>query len=188
MAPKKTIKRNKLSDSQLKSEIIALFNSAITGKMDVFGNIRNKFTIARDRYTNMYNICYSEWGALKANADKEVTEAAAIYAAKIGLKSKLDKQLHIQKQIDEIQADIDSGILVDYAYVNFKFEKIEKVMNAETKAYLRLAIKTLYAELNKMEGDYAVTRTDVTTNGESITPTIVLNQFLGAAIDIKESE
>lgn len=183
MSVKKEIKRNKLSDSQLKAEITTLFNSGISGKMEVFGNIRNTFTIARDRFTKMYDLCYSEWGKIKEQATTEATVHAAGEAARIGLKSKIEKQLHLQEQVNGIQADLNRGIVEDYVFIQGKYEMVEKVMNAETKAYLRKTIKEIYAEINKMDGDYApvkVANTD--PDGNPSAPTI-LNFPVGLSIE-----
>lgn len=169
MSKKADLKRIKLSDQQLKSEIISLFNSGNTGKTDLYGLIRIKYTLARDRYFKMYDLCYSEWAKIKEEANTGVTIRAAEEAARIGLKSKIEKQAHLQKQIDDIQSDLDANIMVDYYYEEGVPVKIEKEMNVETKAYLRKTIKELYAELNKMEGDYApakIAQTD--KNGEDI--------------------
>ena len=157
----KPIKKIKLSDSQLKAEVIAIFNTGISGKMEVYGNIRNKYTIARDRFTEMYNLCYSEWSKIKEQATSDVTIQAATEAAKIGIKTKLEKQVHLQSQIDSIQADLDRGVLEKYAVIEGRWVMEPQIMNAETKAVLRKTIKELYAELNKMDGDYAPVKSNV---------------------------
>jgi len=174
MKQKKDIKRTKLSDAQLKSEIMTLFNEGKTGKTDLYGIIRTKYTLSRSRYFIMYDSCYSEWSRIKEQANTLATTEAAEIAAKIGLKSKLEKQLHIQKQIDEIQEELDRGVLEEYAVINGEWVMEPKIMNAETKAYLRKTMKDLYAELNKMEGDYAPTKLAQTdTKGNDIAPTVI---------------
>ena len=184
MAAKK-IKKTKLSDSMLKSEILAIFNGGITGKMEVYGTLRNKYSIARDRYTGMYDISLLEWGIIKSGVDKVVTVDAAIASANIGVKSKLDKQLHLQKQIDDIQADIDAGITNEYTIIEGKMQKVTKDLNAETKAILRRAIKDIYAELNKMAGDYAPAKLSLTDPDGNVIPRLLsdeqFNQALKAA-------
>lgn len=103
-------------------------------------------------------------GIQKERQEKATKAADAVYietksdAVKNGLKSKLEKQLHIQKEIEGIQSDIDRGILEDYVIISGRVQMVNKKMNAESKAYLRKVIKELYAELNKMEGDYAPTK------------------------------
>jgi hypothetical protein len=170
---KKNIKRNKLSDSALKAEIITLFNTGITGKMEVFGTIRKLYTLARDRFTEMYDSCYLEWSKIKEQANSEATTEAAIIVAKSGLKSKIEKQYHLQQQIDEIQNELERGILEKYAVINGEWTMEPQIMNAETKAVLRKTIKELYAELNKMCGDYSPTKIANTDgSGNDISPII----------------
>lgn len=164
----KATKRKKLSDSQLKTEVIALFNTGISGKMEVFGNIRQKNTIARDRFSRMYKSCYIEWAKIKEQAGNEATILAADEAAKRGLKSKLDKQEHLQKAINEIQADIDRAISEEYIFEDGVYTLQENIMTAQTKAYLRKTIKELYSELNKMEGDYAPAKTEVKIDAKDL--------------------
>lgn len=106
----------------------------------------------------MYDLCYSEWGTLKAMADSEATTKAAGEAARIGLKSKLEKQMMIQKQIEGMEAELTMGYWMDIVIVRRKEREVKKVLNPLEKTSLRKAIKDLYAELNKMEGDYAPTK------------------------------
>lgn len=158
MATKKIKKRIKLSDAQLKSEILSLFNSGKTGKTDLYGVIRIKYTLSRGRYFKAYDQCYAEWVKINEQATIEASVQSAKESAQMGLKSKLDRQMLLQKQIDDIQAEIDRGILEEYAYISGKYKKVDKVMNAETKAQLRKTMKDLVAELNKMDGAYAPTK------------------------------
>jgi hypothetical protein len=158
------IKRLKLSDSQLKSEILSFFSEGKTGKTDLFGLIRINYTIGRDRYFKVYDETYSVWAKLKEVSEKDAIVASAGDALKSGLKSKIEKQLHLQKAIDEIQADIDRGISEEYIFENGVYTLQENIMTAQTKAYLRKTIKELYAELNKMEGDYAPNQVGHTFN------------------------
>ena len=172
MGKKKEIKRTKLSDSQLKSEIFALFNTGNTGKTDLYGLIRTKYTLARGRYFKMYDLCLAEWSKIKEQADSEATIQAAGEAAKNGLKSKIEKQVHIQRLIDSIQTDIDNGFYETIAgSVNPQILQI--ALSPMEKAALGKTIKDLYAELNKMEGDYAPTKTAFTdTSGNDLKITL----------------
>lgn len=154
----KGTKRNKLSDSKLKSEIIAIFNSGITGKMEVFGTIRKSFTIARDRFTANYNTCYSEWGRIKEDADKKATAQGAEEAATIGLKSKSEKAMGLQAEIENIDNQLSGKTKCNFVVGN-------KIMKSHNDDVFMLPVqihnqlrdrKLQYtAELNKMEGDYA---------------------------------
>ena len=165
MRKEKITGRTSISDAQLKSELRKLFSKGTTQKSNAYEQTRTKFKMSKQRFWKMFDVVHSDWAKLKDKAESEGISEATKEAAKTGLKSKLEKQLHIQKEIDGIQADIDRGILEEYVFEKGIFTKKDKVMNAETKAYLRKIIKELYAELNKMEGDYAATKSDVNVNG-----------------------
>ena len=171
-----TKKRNKLSDSQLKTEIIAVFNSGISGKMEVFGTIRNKFTCARDRFTEMYNTCYSEWSKIKEQASSDATVQAADKAAKIGLKSKLQKQIELQNEVDYIDKQIRGEVKFTFVVGN-KVMKSHNMDNGteifmlpvQVQNNLRAQKLQYMAELNKMDGDYAPTKVAQTNkDGEDL--------------------
>jgi hypothetical protein len=156
----KQIERKSISDAQLRSELRKLFAKGITQKSNAYEQTRTKFKMEKQRFWKMFDVVHSDWANLKDKAESEGISEATKEAVKTGLKSKLEKQLHIQNQIDAIQADIDRGVLEEYTYIHGEYEVVEKIMNAETKAYLRKTMKDLYAELNKMEGDYAPTKVD----------------------------
>jgi len=99
------------------------------------------------------NALQAEQTAIRAQAEESIKEESNLL--KIKIRSFLEKKEHIQKMIDDIETDIQRGIVEDYFTVQGKVQIVNKIMNAETKAYLRKTIKELYAELNKMEGDYA---------------------------------
>jgi hypothetical protein len=124
-----------------------------------------------DRHWKTANDTQKERQQKASKAVDKVYIETKVEAAKTGLKSKLEKQLHIQKEIDGIQSDIDRGILEDYVILGGKLQTVKKIMNAETKAYLRKTMKDLYAELNKMEGDYAPTKVANTDkDGNDVAP------------------
>lgn len=150
-----------ISDAQLRSELIKLFEKGETGKTDLYGLLRTKHKMGRDRYFQAYDTAMNEWQKVKERTTNEQVQANTIDGLKSGLKSKLERQLHLQKQIDDIQMDIDKGILEDYVVVGGKLQVVNKIMNAETKAYLRKTIKELTAELNKMDGSYSPTKSEV---------------------------
>ena len=143
-------------------------------RAQTLGKIGKKWEISRttfDRHWKTANDTQKERQARASKAaDKAYIETKA-ESVKTGLKSKLEKQLHIQEQINAIQSDIDRGILEDYVVLGGKLQTVNKIMNAETKAYLRKTIKELYAELNKMEGDYATNK--IEHSGEVVQKIII---------------
>lgn len=158
MGIKKAIKRTKLSNSQLKSEILALFNTGFTGKTELFGIIRIKYTLARDRYFKMYDECYLGWGKTKEIADNEATVSAATESARKGLKSKLEKQINLQNEINQIDSQLSGEVISSYIVGNKVHESHDEAGNFNLPIQVQndLRVKKLQytAELNKMEGDY----------------------------------
>jgi len=89
-------------------------------------------------------------------------------ALKSGLKSKLEKQLSLQNQIAEIEKILESGITPD-TIIDVKTSSsfdIERKLTAIERSHLMKTLRELTAELNKMAGDYAVTKSEVTVKGE----------------------
>jgi hypothetical protein len=153
--------KKRISEAHLKSVIRAELSKGNTKKTNCYELLRTRYRLTKSTFLKTFDVVHSHWAKLKEKGESEGIVAAVREAAKNGLKSKFDKQLHIQKQIEDIQADIDRGILEDYVLIAGKLQTVNKIMNAESKAYLRKVIKELYAELNKMEGDYAAQKLEV---------------------------
>lgn len=178
--PSKQITDRKIiSDAQLKHEIFKQFAKGNTGKTDLYGLLRTNFKLGRDRYFNSYDVALSDWAKLKDKAEGEGIISKTIEAAKNGLKSKIEKQFEIQKEIEIIDKQIKGE-------VQFSFILGSKVMNSHNGDKFMLPVQVqndlrkrkleYYAELNKMDGDYApakVARTD--TDGNDITDVIFVD-------------
>jgi len=144
-----------ISDAQLHNWLIAMFEKGNTGKTNLYELLRTSKSIMKERCLKAYDKAIVEWQEMKEKSTSEQVEANTIEQLKTGLKSKIEKKRHIQDQINGIQADLDRAIVEDYVVLGGKLQVVNKIMNAETKAYLRKTMKDLYAELNKMDGDYA---------------------------------
>ena len=167
--------RKSISDAQLKSVIRKELSNGNTIKTNCYELLRTKYKLTKQTFLKTFDLVHFDWAKIKDKAESEGLLEAMKQAAKSGLKSKIEKQLHIQKEIEGIQADIERGILEDYIVIGGKLQIVNKIMNAESKAYLRKTIKELYAELNKMEGDYApskVAQTDTAGNDKEFNITL----------------
>lgn len=85
----------------------------------------------------------------------EANTHAAVQAAKTGLKSRDERLLILQEQVDSVRDEIAKGKDVEYSMVKGKMKRHPRDMSAQTKAYLRRTLKDLQAEISKIEGDYA---------------------------------
>ena len=148
----------RLSDTEFKKILFSELkkeDSIAHSKTNFFKLLRTKYSIHKGRALELHDRFYSEWANMRDKGLANGIVRAAEKEAQMGLKSKLERQIHLQKQIDDIQSDIDRGIIEDYIIVGGKLQVVNKIMNAETKAYLRKIMKELTAELNKMDGSYA---------------------------------
>ncbi len=159
--------------------------------LDMWAKYRQTWAKGKTTFDKDWNIANDkaiDYKNLANKAKDEATIAVEVEAVKNGLKSKLEKQIHLQKEIDAIQSDIDAGVMVDYYYADGIPTACDKEMNAETKAYLRKTIKDLYAELNKMEGNYAPTKVANTdTEGKTISQTFTIMP-IAAAVSLIEKD
>jgi hypothetical protein len=164
--------RQTISDAQLTSELIKLFERGNTAKANSYELLRTRFKISKQRCLNFYDKAIETWQTERSKADNEQIQANAKETLKSGLKSKIEKQKHLQEQIDAIEADINAGIMVDYVVVAGKLQVVNKIMDAETKAFLRKTMKDIYAELNKMDGSYAAQKMEISETKTILPPNI----------------
>ena len=146
----KAIIKKTISDAQLKSELFKLFNKGQTGKTDLYGLLRTKSKLGRDRYFKAYDLAYSEWQITqeKANVDQSIENGKE--ALKLGLKSKIERQLQLQAMLEPeyrheeiVGTDVKSGKVI----------RAMRVLNPMER-------KHIHAELSKMDGSYAATKID----------------------------
>ena len=161
----------------------------------VLGKIGKKWGISRttfDRHWKMAN----EQHLVKQRAIKSklaiIDEQAAIEARKRAIMDAEDRQEELSKAC----LDLIQKIKGEKRFTFFQGGKIVQSHNGETfmlpvdtQIKILDTVKGLIAELNKMGGNYAATKVAATnTAGEDVAPMIVLNQYMGAAIEIRESE
>ena len=108
-----------ISEAQLKKELFKLFNKGKTGKTDLYGVIRTKYTMGRDRYFKNYDLAIAEWQKIQEKAQTEQTIDNAKESLKTGLKEKIIRQLELQSMLEPnyrheeiVGADIKTGKVI----------------------------------------------------------------------------
>lgn len=98
----------------------------------------------------------------KANEAKErVSIELEKEAVKQGLKTKLDRLMILQNQVEDILKRLEKGTHPQETFKDGKVLKFERELTpSEITAYNR-TIKELQAEISKIEGDYASDKLDV---------------------------
>lgn len=161
----------------------------------VLGVSRGKWGLAPttfDRYWKMANEQYKEAQEPIIKELAGIDKEKAIEAHKAGLNTKFQIAMDLQNEIKVMQNQL-KGLS------QFTFTVGNKIMNSHTHGVFMLPVqvqneiraKILYfsSEISKLEGYYQPTKIAQTDKeGNDVPPMIVLNQFMGAAIDIKESE
>ena len=142
-----------ISDDQLKAEIISLLESGKEEKENFWVLFSTKYKLGRNRYYKIFKSTYTGWSRLKDKAQGEVIIANTANGLKNGIKTKIERVLILQTQVNELLADL----------------KNPKIKSQPTiKAYLRKTLRDIQSEISKIEGDYAPA---VITNNITITDT-----------------
>ena len=80
-------------------------------------------------------------------------------AVKIGLKSKFERLLILQKEVDNCTLDLENGFTEELKSTG---ELLTRPITIQEKTALRNTIKNLQSEISKIEGDYAPTKAENT--------------------------
>ena len=165
MPKPKLIERKTISDAQLHSWFLSTFESEKTGKTDLLGLLRTSYKIGRDRYFKAYDIAYIEWQETRKKADSIQIQANAKEALKSGLKSKIERVLFYQNEIEIMEKQLKGEVEFTFKVGN----KINKSHNSgvfmlpiDEQNKIRQVIKDYQSEISKMEGDYAPTSQSIT--------------------------
>ena len=82
-------------------------------------------------------------------------------AVKLGLKSKIERTLNLQKQLDDLQIRLDRNAEEDIVVVQGKIQKVKRPLTVSETTNLVKTIKELTALIGVNEGDAATTKTEI---------------------------
>lgn len=130
-----------------------------------------KLHLSKRTITNYWNIAQSRYSELSSSINKQL-EIDSIDAAKErlkeGLKSKSERLLNLQNQVDELKLEIERNIMHFHSFADGEIITGVRTMNSLERAKISEVIKSIQAEISKIEGDYAAVKQDLTTKGESL--------------------
>jgi formyltetrahydrofolate synthetase len=170
-----------MADGEFKSQLFKIFDKGITAPMEVGGILRKKYSFGNDRFQNMYRLAYSEYAAIKEKAEAEALSQNAGDAVKIALKAKIERQAKIEKQIADIEAMLETGKTFDTAIIKNAPKEFERKLTPTEIANFHKTITSLNAELSKMAGEYAPTRTRI--GGDPDSPPLQ-NEQINSNVDL----
>jgi len=100
----------------------------------------------------------------RASRVAAVTTTIAIREAGRGLKTRHERLLILQEEVEAARAELKAGKDIGYVVVDGKKKRTVKSISVATKAYLRRTIAVLQAEISKIEGDYAPEKREIDIN------------------------
>lgn len=130
------------------------------GFSEMFSVCLEKFSISEVTFSKDWGkaqIVFSEYQKTLKEAKDKVSINLEVKALESGLKSKFDRLAILQNQVDEIMTDLKVGLIEK---PNGEFRELNPV----EKSKLRQVLKEIQAEISKIDGDYAPTKTDLSIN------------------------
>jgi hypothetical protein len=169
-------KKKFLTEVALRNEYIKLFEAGNTENTSTYNDIRQRFTIAKARHIKIYYKTLEEWSKFKDIAIVNQIQANTEIGLKSGIKSKIDRLLELQEQIKKLNDELEANIMIVSTFAEGELLTGTRPMNAIEKTTINKTIKEIRAEISKIEGDYAPTKSAQTNSaGEdvaTVAPTI----------------
>lgn len=140
-----------ISDGQLRTELIQLFENGNTDKGKCLEVLGSKYKIQVQRFYKKCNETLLEWQNLKDKATNDQIQDNAIECVKSGLKSKIDWVLQLQKELEEN--------VVEESLWDFKTNKPIRYYRAMTPTERKGYIERI-AKFQGMDAPSKVAQTD----------------------------
>ena len=162
-------KKTYLSDIALQHEYIKLFEAGNAENTSTYNDIKQRYTIAKARHIKIYYKAIEEWAKLKDIAIAKQIQANTEIVLKSGIKSKIDRLLELQEQIKSLNDELTANIMIVSTFYDGEIITGARPMNSIEKSAINKTIKEIRAEISKIEGDYAPTKSAQTNiNGEDV--------------------
>jgi hypothetical protein len=130
-----------------------------------------KFNLSKPTFSKYWKIANEKHAEFINKRETKINEATihqAIETHSNGLKSKSERLMNLQKQADDIQRMLDSNITPDIVKSpkQLEYMEIERKLTYIERSQLMKALRELQAEISKIEGDYAATKTQIEVKQE----------------------
>lgn len=161
--------QKRLSDELFKDLLFKELNSGNEKahlKTNFFQLIQTSYSLDKTRGLKLHDLYYPEWVNLQNKANSEETISQAKQAVKTQINTKNERLAILQKQIDELMYDLQHGMIE-------KGDGSLRELNPVEKSKLRQVIKEIQSEISKIEGDYAVSKTETKITGLGASAVIV---------------
>lgn len=140
--------------------ILDCFGKGIVERGEVmakFGEVWQTPPRTFDRYFKTAKESYSEQRETINNEKLSTTIEVEKEAVKMGVKSKIERLLILQREVDNCALDLENGFTEE---LKSDGQLLIRPITIQEKTALRNTIKNLQSEISKIEGDYAVTKNE----------------------------
>lgn len=140
-----------IKDEALKLVLNVHFEKGETAPTNLYELLRTKYKFGKQRFFKIANDALTEWSSLKKKAQNEQITQLEKEAVKEAVMSRVERQ-KILTQIARGEIPLRKAMVVDgiIEYIDIVPDWMDR--------------KQSIAELNKMEGDYAPTKTELSTD------------------------
>lgn len=153
MAERKTIK-----DDALKLLLVKHFEKGETAPTNLYELLRTKYKLGKQRFLHLCNATLQDWVKIKKQAQDEAIQSAEKEAINEAVMSRTERQ-QVLTQIARGQIPLKKAMVVDG-----QIEYIEVIADWMDR-------KSAIAELNKMDGEYAPEKRELTgKDGKPLLP------------------
>ena len=125
---------------------------------EIFSKFSVKFSKTERTFNEDWKVANERYKSYQSDVNKAKNDASISYEVKSlkqGLKSKFERTLNLQNQIDHLQNRLDKNLEYDYIVVDKKIQKVERSLTVSETAVLIREIKGLSALIGTNQGDPA---------------------------------
>jgi hypothetical protein len=158
--------------------ILEKLNSGIVDAKSIVSEFCSKFQKTERTFWTKWKLAQNEYQIQvkeRQNIVSEATTKETINNHSNGLKTKSERLMNLQKQIDNLEAELKNNKMHVHAFSMGEMVIGTREMNSLEKAKIADTIKGLQSEISKIEGDYAPTKQDVKLDDQRPSTKIKLN-------------
>jgi|688.fasta_scaffold640148_2 hypothetical protein len=153
----------KLTEQIFEQEIINSISSEsseVHKKTNFYELLQTKYTCTKSYTLKWWDIYYSKHVNSANKSLSDIAISQKVEALKSGLKSKYDRLIELQKQVESLEVELKNNIMIVHTFSDGQLIQGIRPINALEKASINKTIKEIRAEISKLEGDYPATKTE----------------------------
>lgn len=175
-------KRLRLTDDELKTEMLKMWNNGERGKTHFYKTLQERVQIDNVRCSRMYEIVEKEASSAVISAQMDEIQGNAKEMAKNALLKQNEIAKQIQDEIEELQRMIKDGYILRKIVIPAQSETQEPTILEKEEVFGVWELEQLHkivdrkrAELNKVLGYYSPTKTAITDTEGKDKDGVVIN-------------